>query len=68
MVPLTQELLGIMLGVRRVSVTGVLRLLQDKDLIKNSRGKITILNRQGLEELSCECYRKCRDEFDQLRG
>ena len=57
-----------MLGVRRVSVTEVLRLLQDRGLVKNSRGKIAILNREGLEQLACECYQKCRNEFNQLLG
>jgi CRP-like cAMP-binding protein len=67
-IPLTQEFLGMMLGVRRVSVTQVLRALQDQGLVKNRRGKIEILDRQGLEELSCECYRKGREEFGQMLG
>ncbi len=67
-VPLTHEFLGIMLGVRRVSVTEVLRSLQDKGLVKTTRGKITILNRQGMEQLACECYRKSREEFQQMLG
>jgi CRP-like cAMP-binding protein len=67
-IPLTQEFLGMMLGVRRVSVTQVLRVLQDKGLVKNRRGKIEILARQGLEQLSCECYRRSREEFGQMLG
>jgi len=67
-IPLTHEFLGIMLGVRRVSVTQVLRALQDKGLVKNRRGKIEILDRQALEQLSCECYRKGRQEFGQMLG
>lgn len=67
-VPLTHEFLGIMLGVRRASVTEVLRSLHEQGLVHNSRGAITVLNRQGLEELSCECYRKVRLEFDRLLG
>jgi CRP-like cAMP-binding protein len=66
--PLTQEFLGMMLGVRRVSVTQVLRALQDKGLVKNRRGKIEILDRKGLEQFSCECYRKGREEFGQMLG
>ena len=65
-VPLTHKYLGIMLGVRRASVTDVLRELQKKGLVSNSRGAITVLDRHGLERLSCECYRKVRNEFDRL--
>ncbi len=67
-VPLTHEFLGIMLGVRRASVTDVLRPLHEQGLLSNSRGTITILDRTGLEALSCECYRKVRGEFDRLLG
>ena len=67
-VPLTHEFLAIMLGVRRASVTDVLHPLHQLGLVSNSRGAITILDREGLEKLSCECYRKLRDEFDQLLG
>jgi CRP-like cAMP-binding protein len=67
-VPLTHEYLGIMLGVRRASVTEVLGPLHDKGLVNNGRGAITILDRAGLEKLSCECYRKVKDEFDRLLG
>jgi CRP-like cAMP-binding protein len=67
-VPLTHEFLGVMLGVRRSSVTEVLGPLHAKGLVDNSRGMITILDRPGLERLSCECYRKVQDEFDRLLG
>jgi CRP-like cAMP-binding protein len=65
---LTHELLGIMLGVRRASVTEVLQSLQKAGLIQNGRGKITILKRDGLEAASCECYRSVTDEFGRLLG
>jgi CRP-like cAMP-binding protein len=55
-VALTQELLAEMLGVRRTSITDVARRIQDKGVITYSRGVITILDREGLERLSCECY------------
>jgi CRP-like cAMP-binding protein len=67
-VPLTHEFLAIMLGVRRSSVTEVLGPLQEKGLLVNSRGNITILDRKGLEKLACECYKKVKDEFDRLLG
>jgi CRP-like cAMP-binding protein len=66
--PLTHEFLAIMLGVRRASVTEVLKPLQDRGLIENSRGKITLLDRAGLETESCECYGIVRDEFARLFG
>jgi len=65
-VPLTHEFLSIMLGVRRASVTEVLGPLQDKGLVNNSRGAITIVDRDGLEKLACECYRKVKDEFERI--
>jgi CRP-like cAMP-binding protein len=66
--PLTHEFLSMMLGVRRPSVTEVLRPLADEGLIHNGRGKITILDRAGLEAAACECYQFVIDEFDRLLG
>lgn len=54
--PLTQDLLAHMLGVRRTSVTLLAQELQGKGLIQYSRGKIVILDRKGLEARACECY------------
>ena len=64
--PLTQEFLAIMLGVRRPSVTDALGPLQERGLVSSSGGMITVLNRAGLEKLSCECYSTVKDEFDRL--
>lgn len=64
--PLTQELLSQMLGVRRASVSVVAAILQKAGLIHYSRGKITVLDRRGLEAGSCECYRLVKQEFDRL--
>jgi CRP-like cAMP-binding protein len=55
-VTLTQELLAEMLGVRRTSVTEVAGKMQSEGLITYSRGVIKIVDRGGLERLSCECY------------
>jgi len=55
-VPLTQEHLSIMLGVQRTTVTAVASEMQARGLISYVRGKITILDREGLKRASCECY------------
>ncbi|MGB7554951.1 MAG: Crp/Fnr family transcriptional regulator [Candidatus Korobacteraceae bacterium] len=64
--PLTHEFLGQMLGAPRTTVTLAARTLHLAGLIEYSRGHITVLNRQELENTSCECYRVVRDEFDRL--
>lgn len=61
--PLTQEFLGQMLGVRRPAVSLAGTSLQSDGLIRYARGKITIVDRAGLERTSCECYGQIRDEF-----
>lgn len=66
--PLTQEFLAQMLGVRRTGVPEVAGRLQEAGLIEYRRGRITVLNREGLEKASCECYRIVRAEFDRLLG
>jgi CRP-like cAMP-binding protein len=54
---LTHEFLALMLGVRRASVSEVIKPLQVAGLISSQRGRIQILDRQGLEAKSCECYK-----------
>jgi CRP-like cAMP-binding protein len=63
---LTQEFLSEMLGVRRPSVSVAAGTLQNAGLIEYRRGKITVLDRSGLEEASCECYEAVRTEFSRL--
>jgi CRP-like cAMP-binding protein len=64
--PLTQEYLGVMLGVRRVGVTVAAGALRDAGLIRYSRGAIRVLDRAGLEAAACECYGVVRRHFDRL--
>lgn len=60
--PLTQEFLAEMLGVRRTTVTLLAQELQKRGVLRYSRGKITILDRAALEDRACECYRVIKHE------
>jgi CRP-like cAMP-binding protein len=64
--PLTHEFLAEMLGVQRSTVSSVLRSLQTSGLIEQRRGGIAVIDRAGLEQAACECYRKIRFRFDKL--
>ncbi|MES2360802.1 MAG: Crp/Fnr family transcriptional regulator [Pseudomonadota bacterium] len=63
---MTQELIANMLGVRREGVTEGALKLQEAGLIRYSRGRITVLNRPGLEKRTCECYAVVKKEYDRL--
>jgi CRP-like cAMP-binding protein len=63
---MTQELIANMLGVRREGVTEAATKLQRAGLIQYSRGRITVLDRPGLEQRTCECYRVVKKEYDRL--
>lgn len=63
---MTQELIANMLGVRREGVTQAALNLQQIGLINYSRGHIKVLNRPGLENRVCECYRVVKKEYERL--
>lgn len=63
---LTQEFLAEMLGVRRPGVTVAMGILEKAGLIMHGRGNITVVDRTGLEKVTCECYRTIRDRQAKL--
>jgi Mn-dependent DtxR family transcriptional regulator len=63
---MTQELIANMLGVRREGVTEGALKLQKAGLIRYARGHITVLDRDGLEKRSCECYTVVKKEYGRL--
>jgi hypothetical protein len=63
---LTHDFLGQMLGAPRTTVTLAAGLLHRAELIDYSRGVVTVRNRKGLEEITCECYHTVRNEFRRL--
>jgi CRP-like cAMP-binding protein len=62
----TQELIANMLGVRREGVTEAAGNLQKDGLIRYRRGRITVVDRDGLERRTCECYAVVRNEYQRL--
>jgi CRP-like cAMP-binding protein len=63
---LTQEYLGIMLGAQRPTVSTAQRTLKEAGCITFSRGSITVVDRQGLEEAACSCYETIRTAYSRL--
>lgn len=65
-IALTQEFLADMLGVQRTTVTAVARTLQEKGYIRYRRGVVDIIDRSGLEAMTCECYGVVRGNYERL--
>jgi|ERR1700682_129944 len=63
---MTHEFLARMLGTRRAGVTVAASTLREAGAIGYTRGRVTILDRPGLENVACECYRIVKAEFDRL--
>jgi CRP-like cAMP-binding protein len=64
---LSHEFLACMLGVRRPTVSKIAATLQRTGLIRYTHGRVSVRNRKGLEQASCECYAIIRAQFDRLR-
>ncbi|MBD3885687.1 Crp/Fnr family transcriptional regulator [Phormidium tenue FACHB-886] len=64
--PLTQEFLATMLGVRRAGVTQTALKLQERKLIQYRRGNVQILNQTGLEATGCECFKTIKAQYERL--
>jgi CRP-like cAMP-binding protein len=64
---LTHEFLATMLGTGRPGVTRAVGALEDASLVVQKRGAIRIVSREGLEQLSCECYAAVREEYDRYK-
>ena len=65
---MTHDLIANMLGVRREGVSIAAGNLQREGVIKYVRGTITMLDRKGLESMTCECYQVVKEEYDRLLG
>jgi CRP-like cAMP-binding protein len=61
--PLNHEFLSMMLGTRRVGVTLALGTFKAAGIIRNTHGRVTILDRENLEDAACECYRSVKEQF-----
>lgn len=65
-IPLTHDLLSMMLGVRRAGITTALERLERSDAIRKTRGALEIVDRNLLERTTCECYRIITTEHERL--
>lgn len=65
---ITHEFMATMLGVTRAAVTRAAGVLQREKMIRYSRGKVTMLDRRGVEARACECYASVREEYNRVLG
>jgi CRP-like cAMP-binding protein len=65
---LTQEFFGQMLGVQRTTINLVERTLQNAGLIQIGRGRISIVDAKGLQDVSCDCYERIERRYEELLG
>ena len=65
---ITQEYLAAMLGIRRAGVSETVGRVEEAGLVRHSRGHIQIVDRAGLEQCACECYRIVKGEYERLLG
>ena len=63
---ITQSLIAKLLGASRESINQTAKNLQSNEIIAYSRGRITLLNREKLEERVCECYAAVTGEYKRL--
>ena len=66
--PLTQEFMSMMLGVRRAGVTVAVNILKNAGAILTAQGRVTVVDRQRLEDASCECYGMAKQQAERLLG
>ncbi|WP_398470603.1 Crp/Fnr family transcriptional regulator [Tardiphaga sp.] len=66
--PLTQEFLAQMMGVRRTSVSAIAQELQRSGLIEYHRGKIRIKDRESIRQASCECHQDLAEHYNLIAG
>jgi CRP-like cAMP-binding protein len=64
--PMTQDLLGGVLGVRRATITSVAQQFRDAGVIDSRRGEICVRDRAGLESMACECYETLKASYRQI--
>lgn len=65
---ITQDFLASLLGCTRSTVNLILGELEDVNAISTHRGTIEVIDRVGLEKMTCECYRIIRETYEDLKG